>query len=1156
MAKGFFKHSKDLLLICNYSSEILEVSNSVYNILGYYPSDLIGKMLLDYTTESEKEMLEKYAEDLVNKQSKEDTYLSKLVDKNNNIIPIEWTFVVDHSDQVFYANGRVVSKRILIDPVNSIYKNSSRAIYEAMSEGLLIQDKNDKILDYNQAALKILGVTEKQLLGTDSYDPNWQAHKPDGTPFKPEDHPSVYTIRTGKSKSNVLMRITKPNKTKTWISINSEPVFYGDSKSKPENVVITITDITKSKNYELLINSINDNVSLRFGKDFLRSLIEILAKKLKIDHILIGKHDSKKSKIKTLFYYNNGFKENFDYKLENTPCNTAINNDACFYNGNVKDEFPDDQILTDWQIESYIGVPLKNRHGEKLGIITALFKDRIEDIKTIFNIISIFSSRAAVELEREEYESKILERKRFVSILFNTIPFPVFVKDKDLRYIDCNKYFEEFFSIDRKSFIGKTVFELYPSYLAEEYDRKDKELLKQNSGLQRYEWFIKLNNGEIRNVVFNKSCFYDSENNLAGIVGVVDDITDQKLYQKKIKESEAFFKGIFNNTKLGIAITNIHGDITRVNPALEEILAYNESDLIGKDFKKFTHPDYIELEQGFYTKLVDENQTIYYEKKYIRGDNKEIWGSLTLSALRDDKEELIGFIASVIDITDKKNSEIVLKINEEKYRNLFESANDGIVIIQKGSIIDCNQIFIDMFEENNKTDMTNKSLLDYSAEVQENNLSSEDILESHYQKVLNGEKLTFTWIAKTQKDTIVNTEVSLFLSQVYGTDSIVGIIRNITERINFLNHLDRKNKELNEIYDLLDKNLIISHSAHDGRVLNVNENYEKISEYSFEEITNQSYRVVNSGFHPQEFWRDLWLTILDGKTWRGEIKNRTKSGKDYWVYTIIYPVFSRDSEKIDYFLEVSQDITLSKRYQEELEEKVDERTNKLQVLNTEKDFLMSMMSHDLKNPLTAIFMQLSLLETYAMRYNDQKMIQKTQTSLKIAKEMDQLIRNILELNEADSRMVVDKRDNIKLENLLLEIKNSFKPLYNHKNQNIDIQVKGTSQNIKTNSAYLKQILENLISNAIKYSPKEKDINVNIIYDENIKIDIIDSGLGIKKEEMSKLFVKFNKLSNKPTDGEGSNGLGLAIVKRLCELMDYKIEVDSKYGEGTTFTVTL
>lgn len=404
---------------------------------------------------------------------------------------------------------------------------------------------------------------------------------------------------------------------------------------------------------------------------------------------------------------------------------------------------------------------------------------------------------------------------------------------------------------------------------------------------------------------------------------------------------------------------------------------------------------------------------------------------------------------------------------------------------------------------------------------------------------------------------IVTCDVSLFKYQVAGKERVVAIIRDVRERISFIDHLDRKNREIRQVYEVLDQNSLISYSDINGEIINVNENYERVSGYSFDETVGTKYRVVNSDYHSQEFWRDLWSTILDKKIWSGEIKNKSKSGKYFWLQTYIYPILSRDSDKIDYFLEVSQDITLLKNYQFELEEKVEERTAKLQELNNEKDFLMSMMSHDLKNPLTAIYMQLSLLETYASRYRDDKMVSKTRLSMKIAKEMDHLIRNILELNEVNTRMVIDKSESIDLEIFLINIKNSFKPLLTHKEQELAININGSKRNLKSNSTYLKQILDNLISNAIKYSKKNSLIQVNIsFFEAQIIINVVDNGLGIKKEEMSKLFIKFSRLSNKPTDGEGSNGLGLAIVKRLCELMDYRIEVDSEFGEGTTFRLII
>ena len=107
--------------------------------------------------------------------------------------------------------------------------------------------------------------------------------------------------------------------------------------------------------------------------------------------------------------------------------------------------------------------------------------------------------------------------------------------------------------------------------------------------------------------------------------------------------------------------------------------------------------------------------------------------------------------------------------------------------------------------------------------------------------------------------------------------------------------------------------------------------------------------------------------------------------------------------------------------------------------------------------------------------------------------------------------------------------------------------------INSDEMVIKEILMNLISNALKYSHKDSEVNINVSDSEGrAEIRISDNGLGIKEEEKQKVFQKFAKISNKPTAGENSTGLGLSIVKKLTELCGGKIGFESEFGKGTTF----
>lgn len=123
-----------------------------------------------------------------------------------------------------------------------------KSVFSALSEGLIVQDKTDKIIMSNDSATQILGLTVEQLLGKDAYDPRWKALDRDGRPLDPKMHPSIVTMRTGKPVHNFIMNIHTSKKNRAIISINAQPIF--NSKHEITGTVLTFTDITRQKEAE------------------------------------------------------------------------------------------------------------------------------------------------------------------------------------------------------------------------------------------------------------------------------------------------------------------------------------------------------------------------------------------------------------------------------------------------------------------------------------------------------------------------------------------------------------------------------------------------------------------------------------------------------------------------------------------------------------------------------------------------------------------------------------------------------------------------------------------------------------------------------------------------------------------------------------------
>ena len=189
--------------------------------------------------------------------------------------------------------------------------------------------------------------------------------------------------------------------------------------------------------------------------------------------------------------------------------------------------------------------------------------------------IIAFTNVARDITERKQAEKKLNDQLNFIQDLIETIPSPIYYKDRSGRYLGCNKAFEEYAGFDRDEIIGKAVLEVAPADLAAVYQQMDNALLSE-PGAQVYEGLHRHTDGTLRNVVFNKAVFYDAEGSVAGIVGVILDITERKraveVLQRINEELDAYAYVVSHDLRGPIAV------ITTAAAALQE-----QADKVGGD---------------------------------------------------------------------------------------------------------------------------------------------------------------------------------------------------------------------------------------------------------------------------------------------------------------------------------------------------------------------------------------------------------------------------------------------------------------------------------------------------------------------------------------------------------------------------------------------
>jgi len=235
------------------------------------------------------------------------------------------------------------------------------------------------------------------------------------------------------------------------------------------------------------------------------------------------------------------------------------------------------------------------------------------------------------------------------------------------------------------------------------------------------------------------------------------------------------------------------------------------------------------------------------------------------------------------------------------------------------------------------------------------------------------------------------------------------------------------------------------------------------------------------------------------------------------------------------------------------------QNEKLKNLNSEKTEFMGIAAHDLKNPLNAIkgLAELILMDDEEITIKE---IREYAGLIKTSSEyMLQIILDLLNVNAIEEGLISFNKTTFPINHLILLILEKFQHQADVKNIKFNYEQNDETFSVFADRTKTQQILENLISNALKFSPFNKNIRLSV-FDQSesnlFRIEVQDEGPGLSKEDLSHLFGKFTRLSAKPTNNEHSTGLGLSIVKKLVEGMNGKIWCESELGKGAKFILEL
>ena len=650
-----------------------------------------------------------------------------------------------------------------------------------------------------------------------------------------------------------------------------------------------------------------------------------------------------------------------------------------------------------------------------------------------------------------------------------------------------------------------------------------------------------------------------------------------------IKTEELYHKMVDEVIDYAIILLDPNGVIQNWNRGAETIKQYTETEAVGQHFSIFYLPE--DRANGLPGKLLSEAASkgrAVHEGWRVRKDGNRFWGSITLTALHGEHEEVIGFSKVTRDLTEKKKAEDrlnlyteelrekneALRISEERYHKMVDEVQDyAIIFLDKDGIIKNWNKGAQKIKQYHESEVVGRHFRIFYLPEDRIGRLPEILLE---QAIQHGRAIHEGW--RLRKDgtkfwgSITLTALHDDENQLIGVSKVT---RDLTERKmaedqlrNFANALQISNEELRKSEERYHKMIsevqeyaIILMDVQ-GNIQNWNAGAEKIKGYRTEEIMGKNFRKF---YTPEDQQKNLPQRLLDEATLHGKAVQEgwrvTKNGKKFWGSIVITALHSEDGSLIG-FSKVTRDLTEKKKAEDQLREYLSE----LEKQNQELDAFAYAASHDLQEPLRKIVTFADIIE---QNVNHEESVRKYAEKIAASSHrMSELIRAVLEFSRLSKD--VPQKVPTDLNRILLDVLGDFELLIQQKDASIQYDMLPVIQAIPLQ---INQLFSNLIGNALKFTNQHPVIRIasTLVEKQQVKqppadlsegqylqLVFADNGIGFDPQYDQLIFSLFQRLHSKQE--YSGTGIGLALCKKVMDNHRGWIAAESTPGKGTSFYV--
>lgn len=782
---------------------------------------------------------------------------------------------------------------------------------------------------------------------------------------------------------------------------------------------------------------------------------------------------------------------------------------------------------------SYYENEIITRDGSKRTIIwnNTVLKDKNGKI---CSIISVGEDITDLKLA----DRFLLNSKGQLRTLVDTIPDLVWLKDQNGHYLMCNSKFERFFGAKEAEIIGKTDYDFVDKELADFFTRNDKKSMAAGKPTMNEEWITYAVDGHREYLETIKSPMHDSNGNLIGVLGVGRDITQRKRDEEELRTKEMQLSTAQKIGGFGSWEFDLNSRKVDISEESFRIYGLKAGQYTIKDVQKIPLPEYRSMLDEALRGLVERKSPYDVYFKIKRQNDDSIRDIHSVAEYFAERNVVIGMIQ---DITQLKQTENKLRENEALLNEVGRIAKIG------GWDLDLVSGKVTLTPEVKRINETDE-VLDLQGGLGRYLPRSRQILEKAINDAIEKRKSydlelefisakgTHKWVRAIGNPFIKDNKVV----KLYGT------LQDITERKwaeeRVLEEATRRSILFEQSIDglvVLDQN---------GKVFEANQKYAEMLGYSPEEILSL-YMWDWDVHYTREQLLEM-IRLADSKGVIHETKHRRKDGSFIDVEISGNAAMFGDKK---FIFCVCRDITERKQ----AEDMLLHAKLAAEDANKSKGEFLATMSHELRTPLNSIIGFSDMMINGTAGDLNEKQIRYMHHISQGGKHLLELINDILDLSKIEAGKMELNRELFSVCDAINEINSLLSSIALKKGIKFDLKIDAELPYINADKTKFKQILYNLVSNAIKFTPTKGYVSISAQRIDNmLEVSVVDTGVGIESKDLYKLFQPFKQLNSYLTREHEGTGLGLVLVKKYVEMHGGKVWVESEVGKGSIFSFTL